>query len=151
MIILLVVGVVYLLIKIYQFDNNNKREDFYVDSINSEALNNLAKISENIIKDDTLVIPSNLNVMGTNNIIPKGIIIYYDLKRPIPKGWALCNGNYAYINKSKDGETGYIQYVNGKTAAPNRPNILTPHLRETDDRSKKGDDANYCGFIIKIL
>jgi len=68
MIIILGIVVVYLLIKIYQLDNNKKREDFYADSVSTEAINNLAKISENIIKDDNLIIPATTTTM-TNLIV----------------------------------------------------------------------------------
>ena len=63
MIIVLLIVSIYLLIKIQQLDNNKKKEDFYADSINTEAIDNLGKISGNIMKDDNLIIPATTTTM----------------------------------------------------------------------------------------
>jgi len=100
-IFLLVVVVIYLLIKTHK--NKNNREDFYTDTVGNDAINNLGKISKSIYNDNTLKIPCNLNVKSTN-IIPVGLIAIwqnYDVNgdpiQPL-KGWAVCDGNWAWIN-----------------------------------------------------
>ena len=159
MIILLVIVSIYLLIKTSQ--NNNKREDFYTDNINTEALNNLGKISEMIMKNDTLVIPaSNTNIMGNltvngeNNITPKGAVILYDVipvnenVSQVPKGWATCTGNYAYMDK--EGNTIYENYNDYMTTTSNNIDkkgyILTPSFPQVTSRVNK---HNYY-YIIKL-
>ena len=129
-IFLLVVVVIYLLIKI----NKNNREDFYTNTIGNEAINNLGKISKSIYNDNTLRIPCNLKV-GFTNIIPIGLITiwrnYDDNYNPIqpPKGWALCDGSWAWVNPEGDVKTSIDFSIDdvlneGYTLTPNLSSVL---------------------------
>jgi len=99
-IILLVIIGIYILIKIQQIDSHkNNKENFYTDNVNLKSINNLGEVCNEIINEDIVNIYGNLEIMGDNNIVPKGTIILYDVtNREPPKGWALCDGTCAWLD-----------------------------------------------------
>ena len=140
-IILLVVVVIYLLIKThknsYNKNNKNNKKAFFAynsiaDNSNVKAINNLGQLSKKLMTDNIIEIQDNFIVMGDSNITPRGFISYYPLadlttnkNLDLPKGWAYCNGTYAWINPN--GTT----VTNGEyneDESKNKGYILTPNF-----------------------
>ena len=94
-IILLIIFLVYLLIKMQKKD---KKEHFYADSVSTEAIDNLAKISGNIMKDDNLIIPAttttmtNLTVNKATNLATANIDDLYVTNNLFSNGDMSANG-----------------------------------------------------------
>jgi len=135
-IILLVVVVIYLLIKTHKnsYNKNNKKAFFaynsFADNSNVKAINNLGQLSKKLMTDNIIEIQDNFIVMGDSNITPRGFISYYPLtdltnnkNLDLPKGWAYCIGNYAWINPNGTTETNN-EYIEDE--AKNKGYMLTP-------------------------
>ena len=60
-------------------------------SIDVDAIRNLSTVANDLISNDQLKIPSNLNVVGSVNFLPKGTIVAWNGSK-VPQGWALCDG-----------------------------------------------------------
>jgi len=113
-IIILIVVVVYLL-----FRSNSCSENFDTNDSNTDALQNLGKISKEIMTTNgTLTIPANTIKMSGNlivdgeitftskntktmNIFPQFMVIAW-ANTIIPKGWAMCDGNMYTLDVNGD-------------------------------------------------
>ena len=90
-ILLIFLGIIFIYLFIKQSDKN--KENF--DDNNNNNINNIGKISGEILTNDNIIIPNsikiegNINILngGDTNIMPRGSMILYDRAEPLPEGW----------------------------------------------------------------
>jgi microcystin-dependent protein len=70
-------------------DKENEIYKFF--NVDFNGINNLNKISGNLLTNNRLNIPGNVDIKGSLSFLPKGSIIMYNNDN-IPEGWAICNG-----------------------------------------------------------
>jgi microcystin-dependent protein len=72
--------------------SKDKEDEIYkIFKFDFDGINNLNKISGDILTNNRLNIPGNVDIKGSLSFLPKGSIIMYNNDN-IPKGWAICNG-----------------------------------------------------------
>jgi microcystin-dependent protein len=71
--------------------NDNEKEIYKIFKFDFDGITNLNKISGDLLTNNRLNIPGNVDIKGSLSFLPKGSIIMYNNDN-IPEGWAICNG-----------------------------------------------------------
>jgi microcystin-dependent protein len=68
-----------------------EKEIYKIFNVDFDAINNLNKIAGDLLTQEKLTIPGNVDINGAISFLPKGSIIMYNNEN-IPSGWGICNG-----------------------------------------------------------
>lgn len=99
--IFFVLVIIYIIFKQYKSKKIEKMSNTNDDEIkkninkyyiaNFSSMKNLEQIVDKLYINNVPEIPSDINLSGNFNMLPKGVIIPFQGTQP-PKGWALCDG-----------------------------------------------------------
>jgi microcystin-dependent protein len=72
--------------------SKEKEDEIYkIFNVDFNGINNLNKIAGDLLTQEKLTIPGNVDINGAISFLPKGSIIMYNNEN-IPSGWGICNG-----------------------------------------------------------
>lgn len=69
--------------------------------IDVESIKNLAQIATKLQNEKGLIVPCDLSVRGSFNLLPKGTIVIWN-GTDTPTGWALCDGSIINGTRTPD-------------------------------------------------